>query len=701
MSPQVETLCPDELFSEVERDAWAPDEPLTVSQWAERYRSLSRDETHQPGPWSNAAAPYLAGMMDLMGDPSIRELAIQKAGQMGASEAARCWVAYCAAREPDPFMYTMADEKTGREQIERRFIPLFEQTPVLAALLSERLHDTKLSSITLTNGFWLKLAFAGSARQLKTNPFRFALGDEVDEWDAQAMDKMRIRVRTYYRTSKLVWISTPERRDGNICREVRKASNVLHYFVPCPHCGKYQTFEWGRFHWENVGTAEARSGAENEKEKEGEKKKEHAAPSAELGASAVKTVSNDELAGLVETRLVDVWMECSACDERIIEAHKGEMVACGVWAVGTAEAQSFAEDAKKTTRLKQRKNPAPAAELGASAVASVCRAGWKPGLRVALKIWAGYCLWKTWPSIVADFLRARGDDEKEAEFTKQTLGQPFVRQIEAPTESVFEAKCRVPWPGGVVPNWAARLLATADVHGEKKGIYAVIRAWAAGPQLRSRRIWHGIVGDFDALRSVVFGASFAFEDKSLGALGVEGLAIDRRYRTEEVDAECRRDATRCKALEGVGTPQPRWAVPRESLYTPPGQKRPYNAYYNTYDPNRAKDWLAGAIGREIEVADPRTGEVSQVAQWELNNENDETYNSQMAAERKVSVMRAGRPVEVWENPENRANHWLDCEVMQRVLAYMMRIEDLAGRPQRRRSFTERQTRRPRRARRWE
>ena len=147
-------------FSRPEHDAWAPLEPLTVSQWAARYRILSREESHQPGNWRNDVAPYLVGIMDLMGDESLRELAVQKAGQVGVSQAARNWIAYCVVREPAPFCFTMPDDKSGREQIEQYFIPMLENTPALFALVSERLHDTKLSSVKFSNGCWVKMAYA-------------------------------------------------------------------------------------------------------------------------------------------------------------------------------------------------------------------------------------------------------------------------------------------------------------------------------------------------------------------------------------------------------------------------------------------------------------------------------------------------------------------------------------------------------------
>ena len=41
-----------------------PENPMTVSEWAERYRYMSSLETSRPGPWRNDIVPYLKDIMD-------------------------------------------------------------------------------------------------------------------------------------------------------------------------------------------------------------------------------------------------------------------------------------------------------------------------------------------------------------------------------------------------------------------------------------------------------------------------------------------------------------------------------------------------------------------------------------------------------------------------------------------------------------
>ena len=56
---------PADLWNAQEREAWLPPPHLKPSEWAERHRSLSRDQSRFEGPWRNAVAPYLRLVMDL------------------------------------------------------------------------------------------------------------------------------------------------------------------------------------------------------------------------------------------------------------------------------------------------------------------------------------------------------------------------------------------------------------------------------------------------------------------------------------------------------------------------------------------------------------------------------------------------------------------------------------------------------------
>ena len=61
------------LFQRIIKKSLSIPEPLTVSQWSERYRILD-DSSNISGKWSNEITPYLVEIMDSFNDPSIREI---------------------------------------------------------------------------------------------------------------------------------------------------------------------------------------------------------------------------------------------------------------------------------------------------------------------------------------------------------------------------------------------------------------------------------------------------------------------------------------------------------------------------------------------------------------------------------------------------------------------------------------------------
>ena len=60
-------------------------------------------------------------------------------------------------------MLVLPNEKKGARSCGSEFFPLFEDTQVLAQLSTGVRRDKKTESITLTNGFEMSLAWAGSA----------------------------------------------------------------------------------------------------------------------------------------------------------------------------------------------------------------------------------------------------------------------------------------------------------------------------------------------------------------------------------------------------------------------------------------------------------------------------------------------------------------------------------------------------------
>ena len=66
--------------------AWRPPPILTVSQWADQTRRLSPEASAEPGRWYTARAEYMRGVMDAVSDPTVRQVVVMSAAQVGKTE---------------------------------------------------------------------------------------------------------------------------------------------------------------------------------------------------------------------------------------------------------------------------------------------------------------------------------------------------------------------------------------------------------------------------------------------------------------------------------------------------------------------------------------------------------------------------------------------------------------------------------------
>lgn len=102
-------------------------------------------------------------------------------------------------------------------------------------------------------GMTIHLASSKSPSDLAGKPCRYVLADELDKYpafsgrDGSPLDLARDRTITF-RNRKIFKSSTPTTKDGAIWKEW-EASTREHYWIPCPHCGKYQTLRMDRLKW--------------------------------------------------------------------------------------------------------------------------------------------------------------------------------------------------------------------------------------------------------------------------------------------------------------------------------------------------------------------------------------------------------------------------------------------------------------------
>ncbi|MEW8985761.1 MAG: terminase gpA endonuclease subunit, partial [Bacillus sp. (in: firmicutes)] len=225
-----------------------PPEKLTVSEWADKFRILD-SKNSEPGQWNTDRTPYLRGIMDAMNDYRVEEIVFVKPTQVGGTESLNNMLGYIIAQDPDPALIVYPTLELAEYTSKNRITPMIQLSPATAD--KHRPDESKLLEIQL-DGMYVVLSGANSPASLASRPIRYLFMDEVDKFpknagkEADPRALARERTRTFTFNRKIVQTSTPTVRSGPIWSAHEGCSVKLQYFVPCPHCGHYQTFVFKR-----------------------------------------------------------------------------------------------------------------------------------------------------------------------------------------------------------------------------------------------------------------------------------------------------------------------------------------------------------------------------------------------------------------------------------------------------------------------
>lgn len=218
-----------------------PPEDISVSEWAEQYRILEARSSSTPGPWGNDKTPYLKGVMDSILDYQIEETVFVKPTQTGGTEAILNIIGWTIHEDPVPTMVVYPSKELGESIKKNRIDPMIKACPELA----KRFHPEE-SSLTEMQFDGMSLAIVGSnsPSQLASRPIGRLFLDEMDKYpgaskeEADPVSLAQERTKTY-RNRKIFKTSTPTLKTGHIWRAMEACDEIRHYFVPCPHCGKF------------------------------------------------------------------------------------------------------------------------------------------------------------------------------------------------------------------------------------------------------------------------------------------------------------------------------------------------------------------------------------------------------------------------------------------------------------------------------
>lgn len=226
----------------------APPPKLTISEWADRHRKLSKETSAEPGQWRTDRAPYQREIMDSLKDPRVEKAVLMSSSQVGKSEVINNSIGAYIDTDPGPILLVQPTVDNAEDYSKRRIAPMMRDTEVLA----EKVSDSKTRDVNNTilmkvfPGGFLAMGGANSPAGLASRPIRFLFCDEVDRYPDSAGSEgdpialAEKRTITFWNRKKL-FVSTPTKKGASRIEQEYESGTQEKWSIKCPSCGKYHS----------------------------------------------------------------------------------------------------------------------------------------------------------------------------------------------------------------------------------------------------------------------------------------------------------------------------------------------------------------------------------------------------------------------------------------------------------------------------
>lgn len=225
---------------------------VKISSWAEKYRYVSSlRSADRAGYWRNSLVPYLVEIMDTVIEPDVRKVVFQKSSQVAGTEFLVNVLAFYMHQDPCPMMYVGETEDKAKSFKSEAFDPTIAESPELRRCLidlSGTGRDDNQRGLKFRGG-QLTIAHATSPAELSSRPVKILAIDETDRMKStREGDPIKIveaRTKTFRDSKKILLVSSPADKETSIIEREYLMGDQREFYVPCPHCGEFQTLKWG------------------------------------------------------------------------------------------------------------------------------------------------------------------------------------------------------------------------------------------------------------------------------------------------------------------------------------------------------------------------------------------------------------------------------------------------------------------------
>ncbi len=440
-------------------------------------------------PYDHSAYPHLGapgGPFDACDCHQYLTIWLQWASRLGKSFCGQCYTMKNAACHPCPMMFASADQKLAVEVTDRTYRMLAYCEPLAGQLRPVHRRRQDLVDLDICRMF---VGWARSTSTLADKAVRVGHANEIDKWEHQSTSKEADPLKLFsdrfkeFPSHKKIFESTPAQKQSSRIERGRLASTNCAYWVPCPHCRRYQTLKMDQLRWQ--------------KNEAGKSDKDVARRTAHY--------------------------ECLHCQGVIKDEHRGHMMRAGVWVpegCGVDDAKAM----ESAARWPSESKPWAGWSLSGWITGSPLRDGRDAGYHLS----SLYALSLSWGDIAAEWVDSQRNPQNLRNFINQWLAETWSQaKNEATWEQIGKRLICSDFKRFEVPNWASLITIGADAQEDGNRIPWVVVAW--GPERRPGVIAYGELDSLAALRSELLSRTYNYQDGS-GSLRPQVTLVDSGNR---------------------------------------------------------------------------------------------------------------------------------------------------------------------------
>ena len=246
-----------ERLNSIVNDSMYEEDTLTVSEFAEKYRYLSPENSYKAGKFF--AYDFQKEVMNTMFHPDYWMVVMMFSAQTSKTEMQLCAIHYAIMRLKGAITFMLPSDTMAIDYSTGRVDPMIRDNPDLAQKFGDKKSKGNRVLMKSYQGGYLRFVGSSNADKLCSFPSPYLIIDEVDRCKTIArnsdgkiegnsllllFERMKEMLNAF-----VIMCSTPGLAGQSQIYDYFMESDQRYALTPCPHCEHEQFLDWNNFNW--------------------------------------------------------------------------------------------------------------------------------------------------------------------------------------------------------------------------------------------------------------------------------------------------------------------------------------------------------------------------------------------------------------------------------------------------------------------